>query len=206
MYMKFSYISAFYLLVIAYMAPVQASSNEGTLNYRVTRSDYTFSTIFDMANEKNNLGSVVKSVFHIATHYDSYDRFGLFEGQGICRMVTLGIFYAWATEIDIYNTYGNRIGMIDGQVVSSEPAKFSFYDAEGNRLCIAYLDQNCMGFVLVDPENSAFVLARLTRNFILDTVDSWDISLYHPELLPPKFLKIFAAFACDSQDHFKPDL
>jgi hypothetical protein len=159
-----------------------------------------------MAHETKNYGSIVKSVFHLTTHYDCYDQFGLYEGQGICRMLTLGFFYPWATEIDLYNAHGTKVGMIDGQVVSSEPAKFSIYDAQDNRICIAYLDQNRMGFVFVDPDNSTFVLARLTRNFIMDTVDNWDATLYHPELLPLKFLKIFASFSCDTQDQFKPDL
>lgn len=185
---------------------VTSFSYAQTINYKVTRSDYTFSTIFDMATEKSNFGTIVKSVFHIATHYDSYDRFGLYEGQGICRMATLGLFYTWATEIDIYDSHGNRIGMIDGQVISTEPAKFSIYDAANNRICIAYLDKNCMHFELVDPHNSALIIARLTRNFIADTLDNWDVSLYRPDLLPKEFLKIFAAFACDTQNKFKPDL
>jgi hypothetical protein len=97
-------------------------------------------------------------------------------------------------------------GMIDGQVVSSEPAKFSFYNAHDQRVAIGYLDQNCMGFSLVDPDNSAFVLARLTRNFILDTIDNWDVAIYHSERISPQLVKIFAAFVCDTQDKFKPDL
>lgn len=204
--MKLSWVAAFYLLISTSMIPLNALSKEETINYRVTRSDYTFSSVFDMTNEKTNFGSVVKSVFHVATHYDSYDRYGLYQGQGICRILTLGLIYTWATEVDIYDAHGDRIGMIDGQVMSAEPAKFSFYDAEGNRICIAYLDQNCMGFAFVDPDNSAFVLARLNRNFILDTMDNWEATLYHPERLPKLFLKIFAGFACDTQNDFKPDL
>ena len=204
--MKYSFIVLFCLLIAACVATLKAAEESDAINFNVTRSDYTFSTVFDMTSEKQNFGSIVKSIFHISTHYDSYDRYGLYEGQGICRMVTLGLIYSWATEIDIYNKQGIRIGMIDGQVMSAEPAKFSFYDAADNRLCIAYLDLNCMSFVLVDPENTSFVLARLTRNFILDTVDNWDIALYHPEKMPLKFIKIFAAFACDTQDSFKRDL
>ena len=182
------------------------SADEETLHYHVTRSDYTFSSVFDIASEKSNFGSIIKSVFHISTHYDSYDRFGLYDGQGICRIVTLGLIYTWGTEIDIYDANGDRIGLIDGQVISAEPAKFSFYDAEGNRIFIAYLDKNCMSFTLVDPNNSAFILAHLTRNFIPNIIDNWDVSLYRPELLPKLFLKVFAAFACDTQHKFKPDL
>lgn len=204
--MKYSFIILYCLLISACVATLKATEESEAINFHVTRSDYTFSTVFDMTSEKQNFGSIVKSIFHISTHYDAYDRYGLYEGQGICRMVTLGLIYSWATEIDIYNKQGIRIGMIDGQVMSAEPAKFSFYDAADNRLCIAYLDLNGMSFVLVDPENTSFVLARLTRNFILDTVDNWDIALYHPEKVSMKFVKIFAAFACDTQNSFKRDL
>lgn len=178
---------------------------EQSHHYRVTRSDYTFSTIFEMATEKQALGSVEKSMFHLTTHYDAYDQYGIFEGEGICRMLSLGLFCTWATEIDIYDEAGEYAGMIDGQVVSTEPAKFSFYDAAGERFAIAYLDKNYMGFLLVDPENSAFVLARLTRNYIIDAVDDWNVAIYQPELLPARMMKIFAAFVCDTQNDFKPD-
>ena len=204
--MKASLTAVLSLLLLIFLCPLSASHTNDNLNYRVTRSDYTFSTVFDLASEKHPVGSVVKSVFHTAKHYDSYDRYGLFEGQGICGLGPLGLFYSWAAEIVLYNAYGEIIGRISGQLISSEPAKFGFYDALDNQICIAYLDQNCMGFVLVDPDNSAFVLARLTRNFILDTIDNWDVSIYYPERIPSKFVKIFSAFVCDTQNNFKQDI
>lgn len=183
-----------------------ADKEEQPNYYRVTRSDYTFSTVFNMSAEKESVGSIVKSMFNITTHYDSYDRYGLYEGRGICRLLSLGSFYTWATEIDIYDENGEYSGMIDGQAVSTEPAKFSFYNENGERVAIGYLDQNCMAFSLVDPNNSSFVLARLTRNFIVDTIDNWDIVIYHPNYISSQLVKIFAAFVCDTQDKFKPDL
>lgn len=203
----YKWIGLFVLLLWTCLHHVEAKEKEETISYRVTRSDYTFSTVFDMATDKFSLGSVVKSVFHVRTHYDAYDRFGLYEGQGICRSFTsLGAFYTWATEIDVYNAEGDKVGMIDGQAVSTEPAKFSFYDELGQRVAIGYLDQNCMAFTLVDPDNSSFVLARLSRIFVQDAVDSWDVVIYHPERLSSRLVKIFAAFACDTQHKFKPDL
>lgn len=185
--------------------PIQASTIGDSLNYRVNRSDYTFSSVFEMANNKKPIGSVVKSMFHLRTHYDSYDRFGAYEGQGICRLFCLGSFYVWGTEIDIYNVNGEKVGIIDGQAMSSESAKFSFYNAMGNRVAIAYLDQNSQGFSLVDPENPAFILARMQRNYILDSIDNWDVYIYSHQI-PLELMKIFAAFVCDVQNKFKADL
>lgn len=202
----FQWIGILAIFLLTSMNQIEAKDHDVSNSYHVMRSDYTFSTVFDMATDKYPVGSVVKSSFHIKTHYDAYDRYGLYEGQGICRIFCLGLFYTWATEIDIYNGEGEYVGLIDGQMVSAEPAKFSFYDGAGRKVAVGYLDQNCMGFSLVDPENSSFVLARLTRNFILDTVDNWDVVIYYPEFIHPRLVKIFAAFVCDTQDKFKSDL
>lgn len=195
------------VLFLVTFISIEAKDKRTDFNqYRVTRNDYTFSTVFDMAAGNDPMGSVVKSMFHIATHYDSYDRFGLYQGRGICRLFCLGVFYTWGTEIDVYGENGQYEGMIDGQAVSSEPAKFSFYNDRGERVAIGYLDQNQMGFSLVDPNNSSLILARLIRNFIPGTLDNWDVAVYYPEQISPNFVKIFAAFVCDTQDSFKPDL
>jgi hypothetical protein len=194
------------LLLLIFNNHVEAKEQNDVMKYRITRSDYYFSTVFDMANDWEPLGSVLKGIFHVTTHYHAYDRRGIYEGQGICRLFCMGLFYTWATEIDVYDAEGYKAGLIDGQVMSSEPAKFSFYDENGQRVAIAYLDQNCMGFSLVDPGNSSFVLARLTRNFIPDTIDNWDVAIYYPEKISPRLVKIFAAFVCDTQNKFKPDL
>ncbi len=203
----FHWLGLFGFLLLTQFCVIEAKErHHGTNYYHVIRSDYTFSTVFDMASDEEPIGSVVKSLFHLTTQYDSYDSFGVYKGNGICRLFCLGVFYTWATEIDLYDENGQYEGMIDGQVVSSEPAKFSFYNKQGQKIAIGYLDQNCMGFSLVDPNHSTFVLARLTRNFILDTVDNWDVAIYHPDRISPLLVKIFAAFVCDTQDKFKPDL
>lgn len=175
------------------------------IHYLVTRSNYTFSSIFDMIADNRSMGSVVKSVFHVRTHYDLYDAFGAYQGQGIYRFFCLGLFYAWGTEIDVYDAQGNRVGVIDGQVATTEPAKFSFYNLAGERVAIAYLDHKCSGFSLLDPDNPTLVLAHLSRNFIPDALDTWDVYLYHPEKISPMLVKMFAIFACDTQGKFKPD-
>ncbi|MDF2549905.1 MAG: hypothetical protein K0S07_972 [Chlamydiales bacterium] len=204
------FIYHIFLLLSLVSSSGWASENDPASNdlirYRVTRSDYVFSTVFNMETDKGLIGSVVKSSFHLKTNYDSYDRSGLYEGRGIYRLVSLGLFYSWATEIDIYNLEDEKIGMIDGQIWTTGPAKFSFYDASDQCVAIAYLDKNRLGFTLVDPNYPSFTIARLTRNFIRDTVDNWDVVIYHPDLIPAELVKIFATFACDTQNKFKPDL
>lgn len=184
---------------------VEAADTFQPVQYKVTRNDYTFSTVFEIATNKGLIGSVVKGALHVRTHYDLYNRSGQYTGQGICRMFCLGMIYEWGTEIDIYDADGSLVGVIDGQVVSTEPAKFSIYDKDYNRVAIAYLDLNCSAFSISDPNNSAHLLARLSRNFIQGTIDHWDVLVYEPEAMDPRIIQIFSAFACDTQDKFKFD-
>lgn len=196
----------FALTAISLTSFLPAESIDHQANkYRITKNDYTFSTVFELGSDHYSLGSIVKSVFHLTTHYDLYDNRGNFQAQGIYRLLTLGAFYSWGVEIDVYDAIGNKIGYIDGQVVTTEPAKFSIYDGANNRVGIAYLEKNRAAFSIVHPDNTSHILARLSRNFILDTVDYWDVAVYEPDLISPTTVQIFAAFAVDSQNSFKED-
>jgi len=174
--------------------------------YRVTRNNHTFSTTFEMSNKNSNFGGVEKCKFHLATQYDSYDTYGNYEGQGLSRLFSLGFFYTWGAQIDIFNEIGQNIGMIDGHVMNFEPGSFSFYDQYGNCLAIACFDKKILGFNLIDPINSNRTLARLIRHQVSNLADSWEVINYHPEIIPPLLVKIFAAFACDKQKKFARDL
>lgn len=176
------------------------------LTFNTQQQDYLFSTIFDFSSENGSLGSALKSSFRIRTNYDLYTPLGDYEGTGTCRLLTLGVVYSWGTEIDIYDQNHAYLGMIDGQVVTGAAAKFSIYDAEGMRVGIAYLDRNQSIFTIVDPENEQRYIASFRRNFIKDTVDNWNIQVYDQETIDRRIIKIFAAFAVDTQETFKEDL
>lgn len=197
----------FYLFVLTFLLSKQltATIEIEPLHYHTTRKDYALSTTFEMSNHHGSQGSIVKSLFHLTTHYDAYDRYGLYEAQGVCRFFCLGRFSYRATEIDVHDDRGNYVGFIDGQIFTSEPAKFSFYDAEGKHVAIGYLDYNCSGFSIVNPAKTNEILARLSRHFIQDAVDYWDVVIYDSERISPILIKIFAAFACDTQNSFKKD-
>jgi hypothetical protein len=186
--------------------PISAAAKDITLHYHITYSEDTFGTIFEMANEKVNFGSVVKSVFHLSPNYDSYDRYGLYQASGVCRMMTLGVIYPWASEIDIYDVHSRKIGMITGHVFCTERAKFSFFDAQEKCVYIASLDRNDKCFVIVDANDPENILARITCNTHVESTNFWDVTLYQPDLLPLKFLNIFAAFVSDSQNYFDLNL
>jgi hypothetical protein len=182
-----------------------ATKNQKKLSFEVHQKNYTFSTCFEMNSGDQPLGSIVKSCFSIRTNYILYDHLGNYEGDGVCRLFTLGAFRSWGTEIDVYDKNDVKIGLIDGQVATSAAAKFSIYNAEGNRVGIAYLDLSKSGFTIVDPENENHLLVSYKRNFVQDTIDHWDVVVYEKDVIDIRIIKVFAGFCVDTQKNFKKD-
>jgi len=192
------------VLLFLSFAAVYINADE-SLSYNVKKKVYMTSVVFELNSKKTMVGTVVKSPFHLRTTYDLYDARGVYQATAICRILTLGLFYDWGTEMDVYDPAGNYLGMIDGQVVTEASAKFSFYDGNGNHVGIAYLDHNHTGFTIVDPQNQYHMVAQYTRNFVENTIDSWDVIIYDQEQIPEELLHIFGAFAVDRQGAFKAD-
>lgn len=185
--------------------------HEHAYKFSVHQKDYRFSTVFEMDAEGRPHGSVVKSASRwfnkpFSDAYDVYDKNGDWCATGISRYLTFGFFKPSLAEFDVYSTDGSIIGVIDGQVMTSESAKYSIYNAKGDRVAIAYLDLTNAGFAIVHPEKSNHIFARLTRNFVSDQVDHWDVVVYDVDAVDPMIIKVFAAFAVDYQKYFKADL
>lgn len=176
------------------------------LSYTITEKNYLFSKEFEMQSKDFYFGTLIKTKFSIHSQYNLYNPQGNYEGQGICRILSLGAICAWAKELDIYDVEGNKIGMIDGQALTSAKAKYSFYDSTDSLVGIAYLDYGSLSFRIVHPSNDHLVLALLKRNFVENTVDNWDITIYATEAIDSRILKIFSAFAVDFQSSFKEDV
>ncbi|PCI93831.1 hypothetical protein COB11_04685 [Candidatus Aerophobetes bacterium] len=178
--------------------------NSTRYHFKVSKKEYRFSTFFEIDSEDAPRGNVKKSFFRMRTNYDLSDING-WQATGIVRVMSLGLLFTWAKEIDMYDTTGQYIGMIDGQAMTTAAARYSIYDGSNNLVGIAFLDQNCSGFTITHPKSEAYTIARLKRNFVQDTVDGWDIIVYEKDLIDARIIRIFAAFVCDYQNTFKTD-
>ncbi|MBA3957106.1 MAG: hypothetical protein H0X51_01745 [Parachlamydiaceae bacterium] len=178
---------------------------EKILTFQACKREFSFETRFELSQGKNNLGSITKSSFRLRTNYDLYDVDGNYEALGICRKLSLGSIFTWATEIDIYDKDGGYVGFVDGQVITGAAAKFSIYNAMGDCVGIAYLDLKGASFTVVDPENEQRNLASFKRNYVQSTTDHWDVQVYCPKSIDMRILKMFSAFAVDTQEKFKKD-
>lgn len=176
-------------------------------NYQFTirKKDYLFQTNFELDFSTLPPCDIVKNKISITTCYQLESERG-YEGYARARLASLGSIYAWAKDLDLYDANEQYLGMIDGEMLTTAEAKFSFYDYDGVKLAIAYLDQDKTGFTLVHPDKPGRVIARMQRQYVLNTPDFWEIKVYHGKDLDIRFIKSFAAFAVDSQDLFKKDL
>ncbi|MCH9631588.1 MAG: hypothetical protein S4CHLAM37_16120 [Chlamydiia bacterium] len=181
--------------------PAEQSSR---YHFKISKKEYRFSTFFEIDSSDAPRGNVKKSFFRMRTNYDLSDVHG-WQATGTVRVMSLGSLFAWAKEIDMYDTSGQYIGMIDGQVMSTAAARYSIYDSSNNLVGIAFLDHNCSGFTITHPNSEAYTIARLKRNYVQDTVDDWDITVYESDLIDERIIRIFAAFVCDYQNSFKED-
>jgi hypothetical protein len=173
------------------------------LSYTITASPYLVSTYFEMYGDNRYEGRVIKNHINVRTAYDLYDPMGNYQAQGICQVLSLGFFYAWAKDIDIYDAQGERIGLIEGQLLTTTSAKYSFYNQDDELLADAYLDCKSSGFTVMTPDGRT--IAKLKRQFIQDDIDPWEVVIYETHLLDKRIFRIFSAFAIDFQEHFKED-
>ncbi len=195
-------------LAVLFIA-LASTSFADTLSFSVHQKDYKLSTVFELDADGKPYGSVIKSSLRflkpLRDSYDVYDENGTWYATGIGRIFCTGLFKPWGAEFDVYDTRGNRIGVIDGQVVTTESAKYSIYNANGDRVAIAYLDLSNAGIAIVHPEKTTKIYARLTRKFVQSQIDHWEVNIYDTEIIDPRIIKVFSAFAVDYQEYFKAD-
>lgn len=173
-------------------------------SFSMTKKDYLFSTEFELDSDDIEISYVKKPKLSIHTQYDLQGSKGI-EATGSVRILSMGSVFPWGKDIDIYDEKGGYLGMIDGEALTTADAKFSIYNEDGNKVGIAYLDDNKTGFTIVHPENYARVIARLKREYVKDVPDAWKTKVYQGDDIDPRILKLFAAFAVDTEGLFKKD-
>lgn len=170
----------------------------------LSKKEYLFSTEFEIDSDQIEPAKISKPKVAVKTYYELEGSQG-FCARGSVRILSMGSLFAWGKDIDVYDDKGDYLGMIDGEALTTAEAKFSFFDAGGNKVAIAYLDDNKTGFTIVHPYNNSRVIARLTREFIPHIPDPWKVRVYQGQDVDQRLLQIFAAFAVDSSSSFLKD-
>jgi hypothetical protein len=185
--------------------------HEKSYKFSIHQKDYRFCTDFEMDTHGKPFGLARKSVMRwlkpVRNTYDIYNADGDYQGVGIGHIACLGFFkrWSWGAEFTVWDKTGAKVGVIDGQFWSTEPARFKISNAKGDCIAYAYLDRSDAGFTIVHPQKDTHIYGRFTRNFVQDQIDSWDAVVYDPDAVDELIVKVFAAFAVDTQEYFKAD-
>lgn len=185
-----------YCLTLYCLALDAYEKSQNGYHFSVYEKIYPLATYFTIESDDSYCGSVKKSIFRIRTNYDLSNSDG-WQATGIKRMLSLGSIYPWATEVDVYDTRGDYLGMIDGQVVSTAAARFSIYDLSSQLCGIAYLDHSLNSYSIVYPDSEAFPIVELHRHLELDGSSWWSAAVYDEAQIDPRILRVFAAMVCD---------
>ncbi len=189
-------------IVLALIAFVSAFAEP--YSYTITEHPYRFSTYYEMQGKNGFEGRGIKNFAPIRTSYLLQDANGLEQAQGVVQTFSLGALFAWGKDIDIYDPAGRRIGFIDGEVLTTASAKYSFYDESNRWVATAYLDYSCSGFVLTSSQNER-TIGHLKRKFVDNATDFWEVTIYDPGAIDLRLVRIFSIFAVDYQSYFRED-
>lgn len=194
------YLLSLFSLFFAFAMPLRGEVNQGgSYHFSMHLNAYALATYFTIQSDDTYRGVVKKSSFRVRTNYDLSNGDG-WQATGIKRVLSLGSIYPWATEVDIYDTRWEHVGMIDGQVVSTAAARFSIYDAEGNLCGIAFLDYSLNCYTIVYPDSDAYPVAELHRHREVYGQEWWDVVVYDENQIDERIIRIFAAMVSDIQD------
>lgn len=197
--MKTFKITSLGLICSLMLNMLSLSANEcGQIGYHLSVYEkiYPLATFFTIESDDTYRGSVKKSVFRLRANFDLSNSDG-WQASGIKRVLSLGSVYPWATEVDIYDTRWETLGMIDGQVVSTAAARFSIYDLNGELRGIAYLDHSLNSYSIVYPNSEAFPIAEMHRHQEVNGISWWDVTVYDEAQIDPRIVRIFAAMVSD---------
>lgn len=196
------------LLVFSFVFSLSAQSQfylpVCPIEVTIDKSQLDYLSYFPVDSSEGYLGNIIKRIHKTKTEYKYYDP----SGQHVflkasTRIFSLSHLFTWATEIDLYDTYDQPLGSIEGAIFTFSPAQFKFYDASKQLLAIAYMDVSRMGFTVVSADDQP--IAHLRRVFIPQQTDYWTLTIYDDRCLPPEFLMLFGAFAADTQESFRID-
>lgn len=171
-------------------------------SFVISKDVSRFSETYQIISKETYPGTVKKSAFRIRTNYDLSDGHG-WQATGITRLISLGAIYPWATDIDVYDTRGVQIGLIDGNLATLESAKYNMYeyDEAGNatEVGIAYANPEFTRFVIYPSSNNPLSIAEFNRNYGNNT---WTVTVNYPEKIDDRMIRVFAGFVVDFQDKF----
>ena len=138
---------------------------------------FVLSDYYYIDSAHGSLGNIVKTKLSFGTNYIYYDQQGEQLAGAYLRVFSLGALFTWASVMDVYDENERVLGRIEGSLMTFLPSKFYFYSPYEVVIGVAYMDNERMGFTVVDANNEAKIIAQFNRIFVKDVTDHWEIKV-----------------------------
>jgi len=185
--------------------PVQVEEKKQDVQVIKNSPFLSYSAEFIFQNDDICLGKIIRTGFMCPRYYyDLYDQNGSFSVRGITRALSIGLIFPRVTDIDVYDSRNNFIGMLQGKVLKRSRAKFNFYDESQRPTAIAYINGETTDIVIVSSENPTKIFAKFTGQ-TFGEVGALNIDfISHDCPVDDRIMKVFSAFISDFYETFLP--
>jgi len=183
-----------YLLLFAVSAFTGAFTLAfGLDSFRVEPRVYTFSTEFDIFVGEEAVATVNTEFFRFRREFDLMQN-GQKVATGVSRVFAFGALFDSLKKIDFYDRDEQKIGEVDGLWMTTTSGKFAFYDAEGQNVGVAYIDNSKMNVHLCDPIDPSRVIATFRCKYNPSGTCAWKIKVKEDGVIDERILFLFSSF------------
>ena len=174
-------------------------------SFTISPNFHALSTDFQISSDDTYIGTIKKNHLRFRTIYELFDE-NKWQAVGNIRFFSTGLFSIWASEIDIYDAKGVKIGMVNGQKGTTEEAKFTLYTSNEKGITTlagtALLNSDRDYCMIVPRNRKKRPIGRMRRVFVPNGNDFWEVRVNRPNKIDDRIMRIFAAFIIDNQDTF----
>ena len=202
--------SRFLVALIALTASLSAAVHAPEpYEFTISQNDYRFCTIFPIDSRDTYPGQVKKSRIRPWTSYDLSDADG-WQARAQYKWTNTSWYYGQSMmEMWISDTDGYTFALIDGQMLTTAPARYAVmtYEEGGEeqKVAVITLNDSRDAFTFYFPEDETRRIAEMRRVILPDVRDHWVVRVYHPERIDDRIVRLFAAWAIDNQSTFLLD-
>lgn len=166
-------------------------------SFTVQPTKHLLSTEFDLYSADEYLCTVETVCWHLHRCYTvSYP-----SGEQVCgtaRLLSLGALFNALKEIDITDSQGETLGLIEGHWWTDAARKFFLYDAAHQHYATAYVEKDYKSISIVDAKNEKIKLATFVYKEVAEDTYQWEGNVHKHAAIPQSTLYVLSAFIADT--------
>lgn len=191
---KLLYTFLFTCLVSTLHAKPQKADVSPVLTFEVLKQVKSAYTTYEFRSLNESFGSVVTFPGMMGREFELYSSSGTQEASGITLLPSIQANLQSNSETYVFNPKSLRIGYFNGNM---EPGGNLVIDCHNSEAALVHVNSDMTNFIIVDPNHieHCFVVVQCVDAY----GQVWKVDVFEKNVIDIRVLKIFAAFAAQSQ-------